>query len=76
MGQLLVFRKNCAKIDTILQAGCRSGVKIMILGVLPRGDSNVDCNDAIAETNEMLTNLEVINILTEENVPEHVVINF
>ncbi|OXA55994.1 platelet-activating factor acetylhydrolase IB subunit gamma [Folsomia candida] len=46
------------KIIQMLQAGCRSGVKIMILGVLPRGDSNVDCNDAIAETNEMLTNLE------------------
>lgn len=36
----------------------RSGVKIMILGVLPRGDANADCNEAIEETNEMLSTLE------------------
>jgi len=46
------------KIVMLLQANSRPGVKILVLGILPRGDINADCNAAIQETNEMLSQME------------------
>jgi lysophospholipase L1-like esterase len=46
------------KIVMLLQGGARPGVKILILGILPRGDVNADCNHAIHETNELISQIE------------------